>query len=254
MKYRRSVLLFIHLFGVISIWGSNDLNNVRQVVQEWVQLEKTRSLEASLWVEKKENLQDLIAASRSQVGSLKQEIASMENQSSEANEIRRSLLKKQQWFEENSKIIKVFVSKMEEELRNLKIHLPKPLEDKLSNFYLRLPSRSDPSSMGIAERMQTVIGILSMVQKFNNQITVTNEIKKLNNGTQGEVKTLYLGLGSAYYVSTSGEESGYGYPSKLGWVWKSKDSLASEISESIKIAENLQQEARFISLPVNIQE
>jgi hypothetical protein len=108
--------------------------------------------------------------------------------------------------------------------------------------------------MGIAERMQTVIGILSMVQKFNNQITVTNEIKNLNNGTQGEVKTLYLGLGSAYYVSTSGEESGYGYPSKLGWVWKSKDSLASEISESIKIAENLQQEARFISLPVNIQE
>jgi hypothetical protein len=124
MKYRRSVLLFIHLFGVISIWGSNDLKNVRQIVQEWVQLEKTRSLEASLWVEKKENLQDLIAASRSQVRSLKQEIASMENQSNEANQIRRSLLKKQQWFEENSKIIKLFVSKMEEELRNLKIHLP----------------------------------------------------------------------------------------------------------------------------------
>lgn len=249
-KYILSIWITLWLcYPIRFALGSEALSSVRSLVQEWVDLEKTASKESVDWSEEKKHLRDLIQATGKEVQSLEKEVLLLEQNSNQAVEKRKLLLSKQDALKENTKLLKNFLLKMEKEVIALKSQLPKPLLDKLSPFYQRIPTDPEVTSIGMAERMQTVVGILSVVQKFNNQVTLSDEIKELKSGQKGEVRTLYLGLGVAYYLATSGEDAGVGYARSGGWEWISKPELASAIHDAIRIADNVQQEARFVSLP-----
>ena len=101
--------------------------------------------------------------------------------------------------------------------------------------------------------MQNVVGILTAIRQFDRTITVTDELRVLNDGAQGEVRSIYIGLGAAYYYTPSGKDAGIGYPGSQGWTWESQPSLRSEIEEVIAIAEQSTSEARFVALPVSVK-
>ncbi|HBM86594.1 MAG TPA: hypothetical protein DD423_07450, partial [Opitutae bacterium] len=95
--------------------------------------------------------------------------------------------------------------------------------------------------------------ILNTINKFDRTITLHAEIRTLGDGSQGEVETVYVGLGTAYYRTRSGDDAGYGHPGTNGWQWYSQPELSAAIAEVIATANNTNQEARFIALPVELQ-
>ena len=101
--------------------------------------------------------------------------------------------------------------------------------------------------------MQTVVGLLSTINKFDRAITVHQELRSLGDGSTGEVETVYIGLGAAYYRTRSGDDAGLGQAGANGWTWESQPALSAAIAEVIAIANNQTQEARFIALPVELQ-
>ena len=68
-----------------------------------------------------------------------------------------------------------------------------------------------------------------------------------------EVKTLYLGLGQAFFVDKKGQYAGVGKPSPEGWQWESNNDLASSISSAIAIYEGIKPPDNFIELPIVIE-
>jgi hypothetical protein len=97
-----------------------------------------------------------------------------------------------------------------------------------------------------------VIGVLNAINKFNADITLTNEVRAMPDGSSAEVKALYLGLGQAYYVTPNGQSAGVGRPTAEGWEWVPANELSVEIARAIAIFQNEEKPA-YVPLTVTIQ-
>lgn len=229
------------------------LDNAREAVSQWVAVEQAISLESSAWREKQAHLKDLIGVSKAEIAALEKQIAEANQSTGAADERRAELVHKQTESDAKEKLIRDFLNPAENRLRKLKPRLPLPLQEKLNPFYRRLPARPGDTSLGVAERMQTVVGILSAIQKFDSMVTVIEDIRKLDNGDSGEVRTIYFGLGAAYYLAAGGTDAGIGEPGPTGWTWQSRPELTDAIREVIAAAESQAKEARFVPLPVKLR-
>jgi hypothetical protein len=104
----------------------------------------------------------------------------------------------------------------------------------------------------VAERYQSVIGILNEVNKFNGEITVRSEMRALPDGTTAEVTAVYLGIGQGFYVTGGGKIAGVGLPTKEGWSWTPANEAALEIAKAVAILKD-ERVAEFVRLPVRIE-
>jgi hypothetical protein len=143
------------------------------------------------------------------------------------------------------------VTGMEGEVRALFKSLPEPVQEKLQLLYRRIPEDPANTRVSAAERFQNVLGILSELNKANNEIAVSYEVRTLADGKLSEVKAIYVGLAQAYYVSARGE-AGIGRPSADGWKWRPSDAVANDVLTVLEIIQGKQTPA-FVPLPVTIQ-
>ena len=232
--------------------ASESIDATRATVKEWVATENAISAEAIAWEEKKALLKDLINVTLAETNQLRESIDAIQATTTAADTVRTDLVNKQQSLSESQDLLASFLQTIEPRIIDLKTTLPQPLIDKLELFYQRVPSKPEQSTLSYVERMQTVIGILTRIQQFDQTVTVAKELRELKNGSTVEVRTLYLGLGSAYYTTRTGDDAGTGLPSANGWIWKSRPELSEKIREAITVADNPSQEARFINLPVQL--
>jgi len=100
--------------------------------------------------------------------------------------------------------------------------------------------------------VQNIVGILSQTDKFNTTITQTSESRKIDGGKTVEVRTLYWGLATAYYVDSSGQYAGYGYPTAAGWEWPRLDDAGETIKRLIDVYEGTGK-IQFIQVPAHIK-
>ena len=249
--------IYINSFAIfslaISASGSVALESTRTVVKEWVATEKACSSEAILWEEAQILLNDLTQVTQAEIATLNQSLEKIEATTTRAEAVRIELVTEQQTLQTARQQISKFLTEIEPKLTDLRPALPAPLSTKLTSLFQRIPNDSSNTTLGIAERMQTIVGILNTINKFDRAITVHEEIRTLGDGSQGEVESVYVGLGVAYYRTRSGDDAGYGQPHISGWQWNSQPELSTAIAEVIAIANNSTQEARFIALPVELQ-
>jgi hypothetical protein len=149
--------------------------------------------------------------------------------------------------------IEAFLVKMESGLRRLKSRLPEPLQEELAPVYQRLPKNAEESTLGLGERMQSVVSLLTKIREFDTKISLSESIRELS-GSDVEVsfRTLWIGLGQAYYLAPN--DAGYGMLGADGWEWHSQPEIASAIQECIALVEGRSTEPKLIDLPVVLKE
>ncbi len=143
------------------------------------------------------------------------------------------------------------VAAYESKVRTLYKSVPDPLREKSDPLYRRIPSDSSSTSVSLAERFQNVLGILNEMNRLNGEITVATEVRALSDGKPSEVKTIYVGLAQAYFISAR-NEAGVGYPGPDGWVWQARNDIARDVNIAIQILLNTTK-PHFIPLPVTIK-
>ena len=234
-------------------WASEEVESMRTITKEWVATEQAISSEAVAWIEKQTLLKDLTAATKAEVEKLQSVLTEIEATRSAADILRKELIIQQESLWKNRDIILSFLLEMEPQLKAFEKRLPTPLQEKLTSLYQRLPEDSSETTLSVAERMRTVVSILTGIHEFDRTITVSDEIRTLADGTEGEVQSVYVGLGAAYYRTRSGDDAGIGYPNSEGWTWESQSELNEAIAAVIAIVDRSTQEVRFIDLPVALQ-
>ena len=147
--------------------------------------------------------------------------------------------------------VAAWIGELEGELHRLVPRLPEPLRERIQPLYGRMPSDHAHTQVTIAERFQNVVGILNEINKFNGEITMVSEVRTLANGKPAQVRTVYIGLAQAYFVSVQGE-AGIGRPGANGWQWIAAKEIAPQIAEVVEILQN-KAKPRFIPLPVQVQ-
>ncbi|MCD8533827.1 MAG: DUF3450 domain-containing protein [Verrucomicrobia bacterium] len=232
--------------------NTQSMPEVRDLFKQLTLTQTLVSQEKNEWAQEKASIQDLLAITKEESSLLEEKIKALEQNVTTSDEEREKVLKQIEDAKKASETVNQVVAKFEASARDLVKYIPDILMSELKPLIMRLPKDNTPTQSTISQRMQTVIALMSQLEKFNGALTLNSEVKELGEGLSVEVKTLYLGLGIAYFTDASSQYSGYGKPGPDGWTWSRLDGPAAQkIATAIAIYESTMDPA-FVKLPIQI--
>ena len=256
MKQRIPLLALIALMGgLATTQGAEVLINARTTLREWVEARQIIAQEKTTWLEEEKTLQESIDFLKNEITALEQAIKDNREDVDTQDDTQRVLREEITENEEAIAIIESAVPVFEKKLLELATIFPAVFVEKVSTQLRRIP---DPDSdreidATVEERIQNVISILKNVEYFNNLVTLSSELRESNNETK-EVKTIYIGLGQAYFVDDGQTTAGYGYPViGKGWEWVEMNEIADAVHKAVLVVDN-RLPAVFVNVPVAIQQ
>ncbi len=227
------------------------LESTRDTLGKWVEAEQILSEEKRDWAYGQEVLEQRIAIVESQVSQVEGRIAEARAGIEETAKKRRELIAEEKILKKASRALSDGIPDLERKTLALVELLPASVRDRLSPLVQRIPEDPAKSKQFLSQRYQNVIGILNEVNKFNQNITVISEVRTLSDGKMAEVKTVYVGLGLAYFATPDGKRAGIGVPTGKGWAWEPSDSFAPQVLKVIAIL-NSEQVPEYVPLPAKI--
>ncbi|MCS7049088.1 MAG: DUF3450 domain-containing protein [Verrucomicrobiae bacterium] len=228
------------------------LTDTRTALSKWIETRQIISKERQQWQFEKQMLTERAELLEREIDSLQQRIAEAQTSIGEADKKRGELLAENDALKQHGQQLQELATRLEGRLGELLPRLPPPLTERIKLLTQRLPSKPGETKLSVSERFQNIIGILNEITRFQREITVATETRALEEGRVAEVKTVYLGLGQAYYVTNRGDAAGVGRPGPTGWQWQRADELAGEIQQAIAILQN-ERVATYLPLPVEVQ-
>jgi hypothetical protein len=232
--------------------ANDKVDEARRALEKWVENRRLIAHEKRKWKLGRELLTERIALVKREITSLRERIGEAEKSISDADKKRVQLIAENEKLKEVSSGLAKTVVELERRVKAVLGRLPNPIREQVRRLSQRLPKDSEKTELPLADRYQNVIGILNEVDKFNRQITVTNEVHTLDDGTTAEVTALYVGIGHGYYVTAKEDAAGVGTASDEGWAWKPANEAAAKIARAIAILNNEQAPA-FVPLPIRIK-
>lgn len=227
------------------------LDDTRAVLGKWIETQQIIARERNDWQQGREILGGRIDLMRKEYFALKDKIDQARVVLKESEVKRLDLKKEEDELLTTSTQLTTAVTRLEADVRRLHKSLPEPTQKRLQPLFQRIPDDSATTRVTVAERFQNVIGILNEVNKDNNDLKVEYEVRNLADGRPSEVRTMYLGLAQAYYVSPGGE-AGIGKPGVDGWKWQTSNAIAKDVLTALDIIQG-KHSPEFVSLPVSIQ-
>ncbi len=229
-----------------------EIRQARSSLEEWVETRRVISKEKRDLALSKEMLGERITLVQREIESLREKISEAEKSVAEADRKRETLIEENDQLKKASAALAHLLASLEQRTADLLGRLPEPIRERVRPLSQRIPKDSEETKLSMSERFQNVVGILNEINKFNREITVTSEVRKLPDGTSAEVTALYLGIGQAFYTGSSGTIAGVGRATETDWTWESANEAAEEIAGLVAILQN-EQVASFVHVPVNIK-
>ena len=251
MKHQILQILTLGSIATATLSAQAQVEDTKNQLQEWVETRQIISQEKADWKVEQSILGDTVELLKSELARLETELEEVEATATAADEERAKLTEEKEKRNAASSVVEANIGRLETKRKAVSKTLPEPLVEKIKPLIRRLPEDSADTSLSLGERVQNIVGILSQADKFNTTITQTSESREITEGKTVEVRTLYWGLASAYYVDASGEYAGIGYPTAEGWEWPRIDDAGEAIKRLIDVYEG-SEEIQFIQVPARI--
>ena len=248
MKHALGVMALVLAAGLAC--GEDEVETAKQNLEKLLEAKRLVSQERKDWRLGKELLTDRIGILEKDLAALKEKTLLMTNETAVLDAKFAEIQAQNSQTTAAVTRMREAVAGLETQLPHLLARTPEPVRERLKPLIQRLPQNPSETKVGLPERFQNVIGILNEIGKANGEITVSTEIRTLGDGRPTEVKTLYVGMGQAYYVSAKGD-AGIGRPATNGWEWLPNNELATRVTDAMQIMQN-KATARFVPLPVKI--
>ena len=222
-----------------------------EMLDQWVEVEKTVSKEKFDWEVEKQGLLDVIKVYQQELEMLDEKIEEAEEFTSAADSKKSGLLEEQDTLRKIEAKLEAVVTQQEDMLKKIIERMPTPLREEIAPLTRRIPQDPTSTSLSVSQRLQSIVGILTQVDKFNTTVEVAPEQREFE-GNLVQVTAIYFGLGAAYYADKSGMHAGYGESSDAGWKWVSDPSIAAKVLSLIEMYEGNTTEIKFVPMPVNL--
>lgn len=245
-----------HVIGVVLVIAASaacaqeELETAKLNLEKLLETKRLISQEQKDWRLGRELLADRVNVVEKELAALKAKTAQTTNETAVLDLKFAEVRTQNEQLNAAVTRMRAAVSELEMRLPQLLARTPDPVRERVKPLVQRLPQNSADTKTGLPERFQNVIGILNEIGKANGEVTVATEIRTLADGHPTEVKTLYIGMGQAYYVSAKGD-AGIGRPATNGWEWLPANELATRVTDAMQIMQN-KATARFVPLPVKI--
>ncbi len=232
--------------------GDSKPQQARLNVEKWIETQRVISQEKRDLALAREMLNERIALVQREIDSLRGKISEAETSIADADKKRAEMVEENEKLKQASASLTGTLNTMEGKVRHLLSRLPDPIRERIKPLSQRLPLDSEQTKQSVAERFQNIVGILNEIDKFGREISMTSEVRTLEDGSAVEVAAMYMGLGQAYYVSASGKVAGVGSVAGDAWTWRPYNQAAEQIAAAIAILKN-EKPASFVHLPITIE-
>ncbi len=223
----------------------------REALSKWVETQQILAKEKKDWQTGKEILNSRISLVKGEIEDVEKKMQEVSTAGAESVQKKGDITKEEATLREAAAAVATRTATLERDIKALMPRLPEPIKTKVEPLVARMPADPEHTNVSVAERLQNVVGILNEVGKFNGEITLATEVRTLADGKPSEVRTVYVGLAQAYYVSASGE-AGIGRPGDQGWTWEPRKELAGDVQHVVEILQTKAKPA-FVALPVSIE-
>lgn len=226
------------------------VENIQSTLQQWVKVESELSRESNDWQVEKTILADTLAVLAQQRAALTEAIATARETASAAETQRAEFDAQRAGLRTIAELVETRIAALESGVLALLPRLPAPLAAEIAPLVRRIPI-TDTTRVALSSRVQNVVGILTLVDKFNAGVSLVTEVRDVD-GSPKEVRTLYFGLATGYFLDGSGTYSGRGTPGDTGWVWSTDATLAPTVGNLFAIYDSTRP-AAYVGLPVEIR-
>lgn len=236
-----------------TLTAQDNLEETRDVLEQWVETRQILSEEKSDWKTEKAILNDTVSLLSNELERLEAAIAELEESTTAADAERTELTEKRDQLNAGSEAVIGNIGAIETQLKAIIAELPEPLTDTIQPLIRRLPNDPEKTKLSLGERVQNVVGILSQADKFNKSIKLTSDVQELDNGKRVQVNTLYWGTAIAYFVDDSGTYGGFGVPSESGWEWTEVEGAGPALVDLFAVNDGSADTIEFIQVPASIK-
>ncbi len=219
--------------------------------EKWVEVRDSIARDQREWTVEKEFLTEEIRLLKEELAALREKADRLEVETSQASKDLERISLANETLRTASGEVETEVARFEGALRRLDVRFPGVLRETIEPLMNRMPREGASIKASLSERMQAVVGVLGLVDKFNGTLTVVPELRKKPDGREVQVRTLYLGLAQAWFVSLDETFAGQGIPGAQGWEWTNADEIAPAVKQAIDIQQNAGI-ARYVRLPVKV--
>ncbi len=229
------------------------LDQSRSLTREWIQAEKTISHERSQWLEQKGQLLDLSHVARQRIDGLSERIDRLHRSSEGLRDEMRRLETDREALSEEFERYQALLTLVERRLLNLKSRLPDPLLESLESQLAVMEDVETRAERSVVERLRVIVEVTAAIREFDRKVHLHERIQTLPGSSQeASVRTIWLGLGQAYYLAPN--DAGVGILSDDGWVWRSQPQLEGTIRDAMALIEGRGGPPQWLLLPVKLKE
>jgi hypothetical protein len=228
------------------------VESARAALEKRVEIRRAISREASEWTLGRDVLESRIELVQRELDALRAKTGETEASSAGIEAKRAELAAERDALRGDAAELERELATFESGVLELLARCPGPLRERVRPVSQRIPLDPSQTRLSVSERYQYVLGVLNEIHKFQGSITVTSEVRELDDGRSVEVPTLYAGIGAGYFATADLVAAGIGRATPEGWVWSAADDAAARIAAAVAIQKN-ERVAAFVQLPVSVE-
>jgi len=235
--------------------ATSNFDIARTTLEKWVETRQLISKEKSDWDLENQALSDSVALLTKEIATLEENIARAEGDTTAADVERERLMIDNDSLKGAAATVGSLIATIEQRVVALIKALPEDLRNRENIELLsrRIPKNPQTTRSSLSERMQTIVVLLTEIEKFNGAFNIALETRKVPSGEMVQVSTIYIGLGQGYYVDATRKFAGILTPGPDGWVATDRDDLAPLIGDVLDLYAKKKQPPQFVKIPVEIK-
>lgn len=235
--------------------SKDPLDQSKENMRLWLETAQKRQAEENSWkadqeilANYKEGLLAEKATYQKQIEEARQRAQAADQQSSDKINQRDQLIAAE-------KALAAHLRGLEEEFAKQIPFLPTPLLKMpkmavgIETLKKNLSLPADQQSDDVGKRSANLTEMIAEVEKFQQNITVSNELHKNAAGHEYNMQVVYLGIAAAYAVNEDASVALVGSPQSDGWKFNERNDIATDIKKLIMTA-TTEKDISFTPLPV----
>lgn len=235
--------------------AQSNFDLARATLEKWVETRQLISKEKADWDVESQALTDSVELLKKEIASLEENIAKAEGDTTAADTERERLLVDNEALKGAAATVSGLVTAIEQRIQKVITMLPEDLKGRKSvqDMSRRIPKNPQTTRLSLSERMQTIVVLLTEMEKFNGSLNIASETRKVPSGEMAQVTTVYLGLAQGFYVDATRQFAGVLTPGPDGWVATDRNDLAPLIGDVLDLYNKQKQPPQFVKIPVEIK-
>lgn len=213
------------------------IDKIEDDTDRWIDLQGALAKENARWKSEKALLENSIKILNTEKSIIEKSLESNRLASELYVNNEASLRKRTAEQEQALEVAGNALSEYQEKVNTIIGRLPDPIRGEVESLALKLSPNGDEQPASVAGRMQSLISILTMIDQFNNSLTLTHQIREGSNGDAFDTRVLYWGLSIGFAVDARGELAWRLVPDTDGWLWEDASDEAASIKELLDVYE-----------------